>query len=228
MATAACTDRSDTSEDGSGTDGTSSGDGTGGDDGATSGGDDGGTDDGGTGTGEDDGGTGTTGDDGSSSGTGSGGTSEPVPCGDGAPCDPTEYCDFVMNSCGTVEYDESECALRPEGCDGQYLPACGCDGEVYSNACVAAGAGVDVSDAGGCEAPDGMFPCGHLFCDLATQYCQHSVSDVLPSPDGFSCMALPPECGNAPSCDCLAGEPCADFDCSELPGGGFVLTCPGG
>ena len=44
----------------------------------------------------------------------------------------------------------------------------------------------------------------------------------------YICMALPPGCGDTPSCDCLAGEPCADFDCSELPGGGFVLTCPGG
>ena len=40
------------------------------------------------------------------------------------------------------------CALMTEFCNDLYAPVCGCDGQEYSNACVAHGAGVSVAQDG--------------------------------------------------------------------------------
>jgi len=91
---------------------------------------------------------------------------------------------------------------------------------------MAASAGFDVADMGGCESPDGMFPCGRLYCEVATEYCEQIRRDAVPNPDTFDCHPLPPDCMDTPSCDCL-GEGCAgQMDCFDLPGGGVVVDCP--
>ncbi|MBX7077769.1 MAG: hypothetical protein K1X88_01195 [Nannocystaceae bacterium] len=144
-------------------------------------------------------------------------------------CSASEYCDWIANSCGAAEFDEPTCTPVPDGCPGvDEDPVCGCDGVVYTGECAAALLGVDVDAAGGCEAPQGLQPCGYKFCDPATSYCNWSVSDVLPSPDGYACVPLPGSCGDVADCACLAGEPCADFGCEALPGGLLQVTCPGG
>ena len=143
-------------------------------------------------------------------------------------CAADQYCDWVMNSCGANRVDQPQCTMIPDGCPELVEdPVCGCDGIVYSGECSAALLGVDVDVDGACTTPPDLFPCGYKFCDPTTSYCQHSVSDVLPSPDGFTCVPLPDACGETPDCDCLAARPCAEFSC-EPSGDGLVVICPGG
>ncbi|MCA9663878.1 MAG: hypothetical protein KC486_36470 [Myxococcales bacterium] len=143
-------------------------------------------------------------------------------------CGDADYCDWKANSCGESRSDKGTCELAPDGCDDVYMPVCGCDGQVHGNECEAHGAGTDVAAAGGCEAPEGYFPCGYMYCDVATSYCQVSLNDVVGEPDYYQCNPLPEACGKEQVCDCLAEEPCFEFECSDDGNGGLTTTCPGG
>jgi hypothetical protein len=46
------------------------------------------------------------------------------------------------------------CQARPTVCTREYLPVCGCDGQTYSNPCVASLAGVRAASSGACGAAD--------------------------------------------------------------------------
>ncbi len=151
----------------------------------------------------------------------SGSTTGGSACG----CADNEFCAFKLQSCGSDPNDVGVCMPKPDGCDAVYQPACGCDGMVYGNACDAALAGIDVSQAGGCVPPDGYFACGAGFCDIKTSYCQVQLSDVVGEPDVFTCLPLPGGCDPL-DCACLKGEACADM--CENVGGGLTVNCPGG
>ncbi|MBK8260316.1 MAG: hypothetical protein IPK80_03150 [Nannocystis sp.] len=153
-------------------------------------------------------------------------TGGPGSCGADA-CGRGEYCDWTGNTCGLSRSDEGACAPTADACDDVYAPVCGCDGEVYSNTCYAAAAGVDINNEGGCLPPDGYFACGSSFCDVATTYCEVQVSDVFPLPDIYTCKQLPEACSKEQVCGCLEGEPCFEFGCEENDGELTVL-CPGG
>jgi hypothetical protein len=134
------------------------------------------TDDGGTTT--EDGGTSTDGgmtaDDGGTmndGGTGmpDGGSTSPCTCA------PTEYCDYAMPlSCG----GPFTCRARPEVCIALYDPVCGCDGNTYSNSCVAAAAGTDFGAEGECGST--TVDCRASGCPTG-QYCAecHGVGGAL-------------------------------------------------
>ncbi|MCA9656327.1 MAG: hypothetical protein H6712_08545 [Myxococcales bacterium] len=161
----------------------------------------------------------------STAGEGGGTTGSTVVCGENT-CAAQEYCEWNANSCGTQDFDEGSCAARPEGCTADENPVCGCDGQVYSNECVANEAGVDVDADGECEAPEGYFRCGYRFCDPQVAYCQLSASDVGGEPDGYTCVQ-PTECSPI-ECGCLDAEPCFAFGCETTEDGGVLIVCPGG
>ncbi len=160
--------------------------------------------------------------------TGSAGSGGGAFCGGiaGIACAADEYCDFASNSCGFAD-ESGTCKPRPMACGASYIPTCGCDGQIYGNDCTAAAAGHDVAPAGTCPAPVGMFACGSHFCDPKTSYCQQQLSDIGNEPSTYTCLALPAGCGVAPSCSCLAAEPCSNA-CTMVNGGGLQLSCPGG
>jgi len=68
-------------------------------------------------------------------------------CRTNAQCPARGYC--AGDGCNTT----GTCAARPEACDADFNPVCGCDGRTYSNACEAASAGVRVARATACPGP---------------------------------------------------------------------------
>lgn len=154
----------------------------------------------------------------SSAGTTGGG----LGCGDG--CGADEWCNSPVNRC--ADDPDGQCRPRPVVCDDILMPVCGCDGEVYANACEAQAAGVDVAEAVDCAPPDGMFQCGFIFCDPKAQYCVQSGSDLSGFPDEYACEPLPGGC-DPPSCACLKDAICG-FNCEQVQDGGFKTLCPGG
>lgn len=77
---------------------------------------------------------------------------EPVACGGfaGDTCTDDEYCAYAAGQyCGAADAS-AECEPRPNGCDADFTPVCGCDGKTHSNACMAAGSGTGVLSDGEC------------------------------------------------------------------------------
>jgi hypothetical protein len=74
-------------------------------------------------------------------------------------------------------------------------------------------------------------------CDPATEIRIVYGSDIAGEPDGVSCEQAPAVCGDAPDCECLAGQQingihldfCLDEGTCEVDDDGLVrLVCPGG
>jgi hypothetical protein len=115
----------------------------------------------------------------------------------GAQCGADEWCDFGDNDlCGAADAT-GVCRPRPQACDLQYLPVCGCDGQMYGNACAANAAGTDASSDTSCI--KGGSCKSDADCRLVDDYC-----------GGCNCLALAPG-ESAPKCTdpvaCFV-EPC--------------------
>jgi hypothetical protein len=83
----------------------------------------------------------------------SNGACEPVSgCQVSEDCADGEFCfhSVEANACGVLFDVPGSCEIIPEICTAQFDPVCGCDDRTYSNACGAAGAGVNVARAGEC------------------------------------------------------------------------------
>lgn len=143
------------------------------------------------------------------------------------PCEADEYCDYVDNNCGIAD-GAGRCKRRPDACPLNATsepliaePTCACDGKVYSSECEAYAQGYDVNASGSCAFPKGQFACGYKACNLASQYCQHTVNPE--TSDAYECMPLPACTGDA-SCACVEQQPCGS-ECRGDAATGLTLTC---
>jgi len=67
------------------------------------------------------------------------------------PCVEGWFCKYSLEaSCGNGD-QTGICTPIPEICTANDDPVCGCDGVIYSNACLAEGAGQSLQPAAGCE-----------------------------------------------------------------------------
>ena len=155
-------------------------------------------------------------------------------CSQNDPCADNQVCVYNEGLCGAVGFSDGhgQCQVIPEICDTGANPACGCDGQIYGNACNALGQGVDVSQFGGCALGDdsSTFICGEQSCAAQT-YCAIFMNDVVgPDQSEYTadCVGLPDLCQaeDMPNCT-TCFEPDLFMTCVDV-GEQMIVVYPGG
>ncbi len=138
----------------------------------------------------------------------------PMPCSRNAECQNGEYCARRQGVC----YGSGVCQSLPTFCSTLAEPVCGCDWQLYINACSASRNGVGVMQAGSCPTitngewcealPTGSDPEGCPFC-----FDDNDCGGLLPICVSSSCAgAAPGICafGPPPPGDCYDRRQCQD------------------
>lgn len=151
-------------------------------------------------------------------------------CGgvDGSTCSGDLFCTYPDNSCGLTG-GSGVCAERPVSCDisGPQVRACGCDGVVYPNGCLARSNGQDRAKVSHCSLSTGEFACGETsICsdDASYAYCRKQLASHPGGEPSFSCAWAAALCVKPYDCSCFSAEEgCGE--CVKDAQGNVTLTC---
>jgi hypothetical protein len=115
-------------------------------------------------------------------------------------CAADEFCKKDEGACAANA--QGTCAPLPPNCPATLTPVCGCDGETYSNSCLADAAGVTVDHDGPCQQGAACGGTGGATCATG-EFCKPPDGDCAAGAPG-NCQVMPTACSKIsdPVCGC--------------------------